>query len=127
MLVAIMISGTLLAASVAALNATFRSYQATTEQASQQMVARLVINRLAGVIRTGDQFGPYPVNPVIQPVIQSDSLEFVTQLDPDSQRRQIWRIAKVEVLDDRGPFMMEATVDTFEGATLVNSATRPLL
>lgn len=127
LLVALVISGTLLAASVQALNATFRSYQVTTEQASQHMVSRLVMSRLAGVIRTGAEFGPYPVNPVIQPVIETDRLEFVAQLDPDTQRRQIWRIQREAVVDDRGPYILTANVDTFEGATLVNSTSRPLL
>lgn len=127
LLVALTISGTLLAASVAALNATFRSYQSTTEQASQHMVARLVMSRLAGVIRTGEQFGPYPVNPVVQPIIQTDEIEFVAQIDPDTLRRQIWRISKQPVLDERGPFMLAASVDTYEGGALVGSSTRPLL
>ena len=126
-LVALVISGTLLAACVSALDASFKSYESTTEQASQQMVARLVVNRLLSVIRTGEEFGPYPANPILNPEITSNSIEFVSVLNPDTNLRQIWSITREEVEGEQGPFLLAATVEVWEGDTQLRVSTEPLL
>jgi len=55
-LIALAITGTLLTASLAALDASFKSYKLTTEGASTNVVTRLVMQRLMAMIRTpGDR------------------------------------------------------------------------
>jgi len=77
LLVALGISATLLTATMVALDASFRAYQMTTEVASTHTVARLTMHRMLALIRTGDDFGPFPVDPTIE-VVESNFIEFVT-------------------------------------------------
>ena len=62
MLVALTISATLLAATLSAFDASWRSYKHTTESASTHVVSRIVMHRLLAMIRTGTEFGPYPAD-----------------------------------------------------------------
>jgi prepilin-type N-terminal cleavage/methylation domain-containing protein len=64
MLLALAISAAILAATVLALQASFRTYQATVEQASTHVVGRMVMQRTLTLIRTGVAFGPIPANPL---------------------------------------------------------------
>lgn len=75
LLIALAITASLLAATLAALNASFRAYQMTTEEASTHTIARLTINRLLALIRTGEDFGPFPDDPK-ESIVQSNSIEF---------------------------------------------------
>jgi prepilin-type N-terminal cleavage/methylation domain-containing protein len=59
-LIAIAISGALLAAAVVALDAMFKSYKQTTDSASTHIVSRIVMNRILGMVRTGVDFAPVP-------------------------------------------------------------------
>ena len=77
LLIALGITAALLTATLVALNASFRAYQATTEVASTHTVARLTMNRMMMMIRTGEEFGPYPTDPHDTTVF-SDFIEFVT-------------------------------------------------
>jgi prepilin-type N-terminal cleavage/methylation domain-containing protein len=77
LLIALGISATLLTATMVALDASFRAYQMTTEVASTHTVARLTMHRMLALIRTGDDFGPFPVDPTID-IVESDFIEFVT-------------------------------------------------
>lgn len=77
-LIALVITSTLLTATLAALDASFRAYQSTTEEISSNSIGRLVMHRLLTMIRTGTDFGPYPDDPRIS-IIKSDYLEFRTQ------------------------------------------------
>jgi len=78
-LIALAISAMLMSALMVALDASFRAYRSTTESASRHTIARLTMNRMLALIRTGSQFGPYPVNVVTDPIIQSDYIEFVAK------------------------------------------------
>ena len=90
MLVALAITAALLAATMVALDASFMAYQTTTEVASTHTIGRMAIHRMQALLRTGDQFGPFPTNP-LQNVIESDFIEFLTpngdiltiEYDPD--------------------------------------------
>jgi prepilin-type N-terminal cleavage/methylation domain-containing protein len=77
-LIALAITATLLTATLAALDASFRAYQATTEEVSTQSIGRIVMHRMLTLIRTGTDFGPYPADPRVT-TIQSDFIEFRTQ------------------------------------------------
>ena len=77
MLIALGITATLMAATMVALDASFMAYQTTTEVASTHTIARLTMMRMLTLIRTGQQFGPFPVNPQ-DTFVESDSIEFLT-------------------------------------------------
>lgn len=77
MLVALAITAALMAATMVALDASFMAYQSTTEVASTHTIGRLVMNRLLTMIRTGQDFGPFPALPQ-DAIVESDSMEFLT-------------------------------------------------
>jgi prepilin-type N-terminal cleavage/methylation domain-containing protein len=77
LLIALSITATLLTATMVALNASFMAYQQTTEVASTHTIGRLTINRMLTLIRTGQDFGPFPVNPQ-DTLVTSDFIEFST-------------------------------------------------
>jgi len=60
MLIALAISAALLVAVLSALVASFRAYQATTEQASTHVVGRVIMHRMMALVRNGVDFGPLP-------------------------------------------------------------------
>ncbi len=101
LLVALLISSMLLTATLAALDASFKSYKATTESASSHVVARMVMHRLTTMIRTGEEFGPYPLNPILDPVLVPDppALEFVTDRDPVTGEATVVRIERRDAPD----------------------------
>ncbi len=77
MLIALTITATLLASVMVALHASFMAYQSTTEVASTHTISRLVMHRMLTLIRTGQEFGPFPVNPQ-DSLIASDVIDFLT-------------------------------------------------
>jgi prepilin-type N-terminal cleavage/methylation domain-containing protein len=86
MLIAISISGAVLAATTVAFDAMFKVYDTATDSASNHVVARIAVNRMLGMIRTGTDFGPFPndvLNDDANP-LQADYFEFASRLDPDT-------------------------------------------
>jgi len=84
MLIALSISAMLLTATLAALDASWRSYKMTTESASTHVVSRIVISRILAMIRTGTQFGPYPadvLNSAQNPIPDNHEIEFIAESD----------------------------------------------
>ncbi len=77
MLMALAITAALLAATMVALDASFMAYQKTTEVASTHTIGRLALLRMLTLIRTGQDFGPFPINPQ-DSIVESDSIEFLT-------------------------------------------------
>ena len=77
-LMALAITATLLTATLAALDASFRAYQSTTEEVSTQSIGRIVMHRVLTLLRTGSEFGPFPADPRVSR-IRSDFIEFRTQ------------------------------------------------
>lgn len=106
LLIALSITATLLAATLGALDASFKSYKNTTETASTHVVARIVMYRLMSMIRTGREFGPYPVDPLdaAQNPVVSDAIEFVAMEDEATEFRRVVRVEKRTATDaSRGP------------------------
>ncbi len=104
MLVALAISATLLAATLSALDASWRSYKHTTESASTHVVSRIVVHRLLAMIRTGSEFGPFPADffdPAQNPVTTS-TIEFVEGSLAGTD--QITRIERRAVVGSPGEF-----------------------
>ena len=77
MLIAMSITTALMAATMVALDASFMAYQSTTEVASTHTIGRLVMLRMLTLIRTGQEFGPFPINPQ-DSILESNSIEFLT-------------------------------------------------
>lgn len=77
MLIALAITSALLVATLVALDASFMAYQRTTEVASTHTIGRLSMHRMLTLIRSGTDFGPFPLNPNIV-TVESDFIEFRT-------------------------------------------------
>ena len=77
LLIALAISAALLSATMMALHASFNAYQSTTEVASTHTISRLVMSRMLALLRTGQDFGPAPVDPM-DSVVDSNYIEFFT-------------------------------------------------
>lgn len=126
MLVALTISAMLLTATLTALDACFKSYKVTTESASTHVVGRLVMQRLLTLIRTGEEFGPYPANPVITPTIESTSIEFAVPVT--STLTQVWTVERINSPDpETGPFHLQATLTEVENGAVISTTTRTML
>lgn len=127
-LIALAITGTLLTATLGALDASFKSYKVTTESASTNVVSRMVIQRIMSMMRNGTEFGPYPVDVLdsAQNPFVSDAVEFVSFDDGFS--RQVVRIDVRDTADrSLGPRQLWYTLTTFNGATQTAQEERPLL
>ncbi|MHC4320602.1 MAG: PulJ/GspJ family protein, partial [Planctomycetota bacterium] len=77
MLIAMAITSALLSATMVALDASFMAYQSTTEVASTHTVSRLAMLRMMTLIRTGQRFGPFPMNPQ-DSIVESPFIDFET-------------------------------------------------
>lgn len=126
-LIALTITSTLLTATMAALDASFKGYKVTTEGASTNVVARIVMQRLTSMVRTGESFGPYPVNPISTPTIQSTWMEFVSFRDPVSGEHRVTRLERRDGDADTGPFELWYVVTTFINGTYESESAAPLL
>ncbi len=94
MLIALTISAALLTAALVALNAMFKGYKQTTESASTHVVSRIVMSRLQGMMRTGEDFGPVPAQILdsnLNP-LASDYFEFVGEKDAFGDPVELVRI-----------------------------------
>tara|TARA_R110000782_G_scaffold73091_4_gene146130 strand:+ start:938 stop:1531 length:594 start_codon:yes stop_codon:yes gene_type:complete len=126
-LIALTITATLLTATMAALDASFKSYKANSESASTNVVARIVMQRLTAMVRTGESFGPYPANPITTPTIQSNWIEFVSYRDPAQGIERITRLERRDGDEDTGPFELWYTISTFIDGEFDNVQESPLL
>lgn len=107
-LISLSITGTLLAATLGALDASFKSYKATTESASTHVVSRIVIHRVMAMIRTGTEFGPFPEDVLDRSACNNPlcatSIEFKT-FDDGAGNFQIVRIQRRDAAtQESGPY-----------------------
>lgn len=94
MLIALTISGVLLSACLVALDSSFKSYEVTTDAASTHVVSRMIMHRMLAMIRTGEEFGPYPIQVLSPTRMESTYIEFVSLDDAASGKRQITRLER---------------------------------
>ncbi len=127
LLIALAITSTLLTATMAALDASFKGYKATSEGASTHVVSRIVMQRLTSMIRTGDSFGPYPVNPILTPSIESTWIEFVSFRDPSTNEERITRLERRDGEGDDGPYELWYVVTTYVDGSYESDIEAPLL
>ncbi|MGD1916946.1 MAG: prepilin-type N-terminal cleavage/methylation domain-containing protein [Phycisphaerales bacterium] len=130
MMVALGISAALLTASLAALDTSFKSYQQTSETASTHVGTRIITHRLLTMIRTGQEFAPYPIDVLdaAQNPMFTNNIEFVSAEDELTNFREITRIfaeADPEATDGTQRLML--TIDEFVDGALTSSETQPLL
>jgi prepilin-type N-terminal cleavage/methylation domain-containing protein len=128
-LIALTITATLLTATMAALDASFKSYKHTSESASTNVVARIVMQRVTAMIRTGESFGPYPANPIANPTIRSTWIEFVAFRDVTTNIERVIRLERRGNGEDgdEGPFELWYMVTELEDGEVINEDEAPLL
>lgn len=129
-LIALTITATMLTASLTALDASFKSYKATTESASTNVVTRLVMHRIMTMIRTGDQFGPYPADPLdaAQNPMTSTAVEFQTWSDPATNKKTVVRLEQRDQADaNLGPHELWYRQFNFEGGVIASTIEKPLI
>lgn len=119
-LIALTISATLLAATMSAMDTSYKCYKATTESASINMSTRLAMHRLTTLMRNADDFGPFPENPIANPRIETTVIEFTANRDNDLGIVEVWSIALVPVDADEasrglGPNRLDAEVTKYQG------------
>jgi prepilin-type N-terminal cleavage/methylation domain-containing protein len=127
-LVALAITATLLTAAMAALDTSFKSYKVTTESASTNVVARIVMTRIMTMIRTGSEFGPYPVDPLdlAQNPVTANFVEFVSR--DDGTNRQIVRIERRDQSDPAlGPYELWYVQTDYVSGVQGAQIARPLM
>lgn len=126
-LISLLISATLLTATLGALDGSFKAYKVTTEGASTNVVARIVMQRLTAMIRTGDSFGPYPINPITDPLLESNYIEFVSFRDPVSNLERVTRLERRDGAAGEGPYELWYVVTTYTNGNFVSEDEAPLL
>lgn len=114
MLIALAICAALLAATLVALTASFRAYQATTEQASTHVVGRVILHRMLALVRNGVAFGPLP-DDARERYLSSDRMVFV---DGDGR--------EVEIELDRGTSTLLISVDGSDPEPLLGGVRGPV-
>lgn len=137
LLVALTISATLLSATLVALDVMFKRYTVISDSAGSHVVSRMVMHRMLSMIRTGDEFGPYPddvLDPAQNPVV-SDFMEFVSFRDEANSITQVTRLERRdattvtvgdETIDLRGPSVLWLVIET-DTAGDITSEERPLI
>jgi hypothetical protein len=130
MLVALTITATLLTASLAALDASFKAYKHTTDSVSTHVVSRVVMGRLTAMIRTGDEFGPFPLD-VLDPTqnpVDSTFIEFTAIEDEVLGFKRIVKIERRDALStERGPYELWYTQTDYESGVETASSESPLI
>lgn len=130
-LVSLMILGTLLAATMTALDTSFKAYKSTTESASTNVVARMVVSRISSMVRTGTDFGPFPTdvldatqNPLTSTFMEFRLIDDVTGAAGESIIRLERRDAPV---GSAAPFQLWYVENTVVGGTITSTQERMLL
>ncbi|MBI1191112.1 MAG: prepilin-type N-terminal cleavage/methylation domain-containing protein [Tepidisphaera sp.] len=129
MLIALTITATLLTASLAALDASFKGYKSTTESASTNVVTRMVMQRIMSMIRNGTTFGPYPVDVLdrAQNPLTSTYIEFETENDGAGNRRVVRIERRDPASASTGPYELWYVQTDFVSGAQSSQVERPLI
>ena len=129
LLISLSITAALLTATLMALDASFMAYQTTTELASTHTVSRLAMHRMLALIRTGQEFGPFPANP-LDSTVESDEIQFLTAAGDVMILRWIETDAVLQdnslyiVLGGEEYLLLEGVVAQYDPPTSTNPADR---
>lgn len=129
-MVALVITATLLTATLAALDASFKGYRYITESASNNVIARIMMQRTTAMIRNGTNFGPYPddVLDAAQNPLTSTYIEFESARDDTAGTYQIVRLERRNAtVAANGPYEAWYVVKNYTAGTLTNQDARPLI
>ncbi len=129
-LVALTITATLLTATLAALDASFKGYRYITESASNNVIARIMMQRTTAMIRNGTNFGPYPddVLDSAQNPLTSTFIEFESARDDVAGTYQIVRLERRDAaVAENGPYEAWYVVQNYTAGTMTSQDARPLI
>lgn len=129
-LIALSITAALLTAMLVALDASFKGYKYTTDQASNNVVARIVMQRITAMVRTGTQFGPYPddVLDVAQNPLSSTFIEFEASRNDAAGTFTIVRLERRDAtVSTNGPYELWYVQKAYSGGTLSRTESHPLI
>lgn len=129
-LVALVISSLVMTAAITALDTSFKAYKVTTESASTNVVARMVVTRVASLVRTGTDFGPFPTDVLdanLNPM-QATFMEFRTFNDPATESSTVIRLERRDP-DNNGeaPFELWYVETRIANGAVTLTDQRPLL
>ncbi len=129
MLIALTITATLLTASLAALDASFKGYKVTTEGASTNVVTRMVMQRMMSMIRNGTTFGPYPTDVLDRASnpLTSTFVEFETSNNGAGDRRVTRIERRTAASAASGPYELWYVQTDFAGGAQTSQVERPLV
>ncbi|MFN0132201.1 MAG: type II secretion system protein J [Phycisphaerales bacterium] len=127
MLIALTVSSLLMTACLVALDRSFKVYEATTESASTHVVSRLVMHRVLGMIRQGEEFGPYPVGVLVPTKLDSNYVEFVSLDDAATGQRQVTRLERVPTAVGATTYQLQFTRTDFVNGTQTAQFSYPLI
>lgn len=132
-LIALAITALLMTATLSALDASYKGFRHTSESASSNVITRIVMQRLTAMIRTGTDFGPYPANPILNPVLGDDPaegdgrMEFVVREDPATDTREVVTLERRAGDAETGPFELWYIHTTFQGGAFSSEREERLL
>jgi prepilin-type N-terminal cleavage/methylation domain-containing protein len=129
-LIALTISATLLTATLAALDTSFKAYQVTTESASTNVIARMVVHRIGTMVRNGEEFGPFPtdvLDPAQNPLLDQTFMDFRMGLTSAGNPRIIRVERRNAPTGSPAPFELWYVESELAGGTVNLIDQRPLL
>lgn len=130
MIIALSITATLMTSALAALDASFKAYKTTTDSVSTHVVTRVVMNRISSMVRTGDEFGPFPLDPLdrAQNPVRSTFMEFVAGRDDAGLPTSIIRLERRDApAGSPAPYELWYVARLFAAGTETSSESRVLL
>lgn len=94
MLIALAISSALLTSMMVALDTMFKGYQQTSGTVSTNVVARIAVNRILAMVRTGSDFGPFPADVLdsAENPLRADYFEYVSRRNTAGVATEITRV-----------------------------------
>lgn len=132
-LIALMITAMLMTATLSALDASYKGFRHTSESASSNVVTRIVMQRLTAMIRNGTDFGPYPANPILNPVLgdevgeEDGRIEFVVNDDPATGTVEVVTLERRAGDEVTGPFELWYIHTTFVNGAFTDETQERLL
>jgi prepilin-type N-terminal cleavage/methylation domain-containing protein len=129
-LIALTITASLLTAMLVALDASFKGYKYTTDQASNNVVARIVMQRITAMVRTGTGFGPYPddVLDAAQNPLTSTFIEFESARNDAAGTYSLVRLERRDATDPvNGPFELWYVHRYYAAGALTRTEAHPLI
>lgn len=126
-LLALAITGVLLAAVLVALDACFKGYKVTTEQSATNMMTRLTMQRISSLVRNGKSFAPSPADvlDLTQNPVRSTRIQITTPVGTSGRQESTFELR--DAAGAAGPYQLWYIRKDFNGATQVMDEENPIL